>query len=67
MDKIDIIEDTHTIRPIPHKRCQAIKKNGRPCRQVNRPNQGGGEIINGYCHYHKHLRKEDKVTLTTMN
>ena len=39
--------------------CQAIKKNGRPCRQCGKENQSGGPIIYGYCKYHKHLRKKD--------
>ena len=64
--------NTNNIRKqIHHERCQAIKKNGKPCRQRNRQNQGGGEIINGYCNYHKHLRKEFKEesleNVTTMN
>ena len=38
-------------------RCKAMKSNDKQCRQINNPNQRGGEIIDGYCEYHKHLRK----------
>ena len=39
-------------------RCKASKLNNhKQCRQRNNPNQTGGEIIDGYCEYHKHLRK----------
>ena len=51
--------------------CQAIKKNGKQCRQSGKSNQTGGPIFNGYCKYHKYLRSShpfyDKVELTTMN
>ena len=40
-------------------RCRAIKKNGKQCRQCGKPQQSGGEIINGYCNYHKQFRDED--------
>lgn len=40
-------------------RCRAIKKNGKQCRQCGKPQQSGGEIIYGYCNYHKHFRNED--------
>ena len=35
------------------QRCQFIKKNGKRCRQVGKPSQSGGPIINGYCSYHR--------------
>ena len=38
-------------------RCKAMKSNDKQCRQINNSNQRGGEIIDGYCEYHKHLRK----------
>jgi hypothetical protein len=51
--------------------CQAIKKNGRPCRQCGKENQTGGLIIYGYCKYHKHIRKKDPENdpdlITTLN
>ena len=34
-------------------RCQHIKKNGERCRQTGKPNQSGGEIIQGRCGYHR--------------
>jgi len=49
------------------ERCQFIKKNGKQCRQKNKPNQNGGEIIHGYCTYHCHLRDNGKEEVTTMN
>ena len=71
-DKLStLLLETNNIQIPHHRKCQAIKKNGKPCRQRNRQNQGGGEIINGYCNYHKHLRKEFKEesleNVTTMN
>ena len=36
-----------------HNRCVAIKKNGKRCRQMGKKNQSGGEIINGYCSFHR--------------
>tara|TARA_Y100000389_G_C17467270_1_gene526792 strand:- start:1381 stop:1560 length:180 start_codon:yes stop_codon:yes gene_type:complete len=52
-------------------RCQAIKKNGKPCKQSGKPRQNGGPIIDGYCKYHRHLRNKDPSNdpnfLTTMN
>lgn len=33
-------------------RCIAIKNNGKRCRQKNKLNQTGGEIINNFCDYH---------------
>jgi hypothetical protein len=38
------------------ERCCATRKNGKPCKQMNKPNQTGGEIIYGYCKYHKDCR-----------
>jgi hypothetical protein len=35
--------------------CKALKRNGSPCRQDG--SKSGGEIINGYCMYHKKMRK----------
>ena len=49
------------------ERCKFIKKNGKQCRQKNKPNQTGGEIIHGYCTYHCHLRGNGKEEVTTMN
>ena len=53
------------------ERCQAIKKNGQPCKQCNKPKQNGGPIINGYCKYHRHFRMKDPSidpnNITTMN
>ena len=49
------------------ERCQFIKKNEKQCRQKNKPNQNGGEIIHGYCNYHKHLRGSGTCGVTTMN
>lgn len=49
----DEIEKTETTAI---KRCQAIKWNKNRCRQEGQPNQTGGEIIDGYCKYHQHLR-----------
>ena len=34
-------------------KCQAIRMNGRPCRQCNKETQSGGPIINGSCKYHR--------------
>lgn len=39
------------------KRCRAIKANGQRCGQQGNPKQSGGEIINGYCEYHKKYRQ----------
>ena len=36
-----------------NKRCLAIKTNGKQCRQTGKPTQSGGEIINGYCCFHR--------------
>jgi hypothetical protein len=38
-------------------RCQAIKKNNKQCKQTNKLNKNNCEIIDGYCKYHKNLRK----------
>ena len=35
-------------------KCNGIKRNGSPCRQNG--TKSGGEIINGYCNYHKKMR-----------
>ena len=52
-------------------RCQAIKKNGKLCKQSGKPSQNGGPIIDGYCKYHRYLRNKDPSNdpnfLTTMN
>jgi hypothetical protein len=32
--------------------CQAIKSNGKPCRQAGKPCQKGGPVIDGYCSFH---------------
>ena len=34
-------------------RCTFIKKNGKQCRQMGKPNQSGGQIVNGFCNYHR--------------
>ena len=39
------------------QRCRAIKANGQRCGQQGNPKQSGGEIINGYCEYHKKYRQ----------
>ena len=36
-------------------KCNGVKRNGSPCRQDG--TKSGGEIINGYCIYHRDLRK----------
>ena len=36
-------------------KCNALKRNGSSCRQDG--NKSGGKIINGYCVYHKKMRK----------
>ena len=36
-----------------NKRCLFIKRKGKQCRQKGLLNQSGGEIINGYCKYHR--------------
>ena len=38
------------------KRCKAIKWNNNRCRQEGQSNQTGGEIIDGFCKYHKSQR-----------
>lgn len=34
-------------------RCQFTKKNGKQCRQCGKENQTGGEIVGGFCNYHR--------------
>ena len=36
-------------------KCNALKRNGSSCRRDG--NKSGGKIINGYCVYHKKMRK----------
>ena len=36
-------------------KCNGIRRNGSTCRQDG--TKSGGEIINGYCNYHKKMRK----------
>lgn len=36
-------------------KCQAIKRNGKPCRQC------GTHVLQGFCHYHKKLRPSHNV------
>tara|TARA_B100000035_G_scaffold270029_1_gene244173 strand:+ start:254 stop:634 length:381 start_codon:yes stop_codon:yes gene_type:complete len=55
----DISHRCLTDHPVMSNRCKAIKLNDKQCRQMNNPNQSGGEIIDGYCEYHKHLRRNN--------
>ena len=55
----DISDRYLTDHPVMSNRCKAIKLNDKQCRQMNNPNQSGGEIIDGYCEYHKHLRRNN--------
>lgn len=57
--------ENETIKKYPN-RCQAIKKNGNPCRQCGKPQQNGGPIIKGYCNYHKELR-ENRTSINLMD
>ena len=36
-------------------KCNGIRRTGKPCKQDG--TKSGGEIINGYCMYHKKIRK----------
>ena len=45
---------SQTKKPTESKnRCTFIKKNGKRCKQMGKPNQSGGKIIDGYCDYHR--------------
>ena len=55
----DISDRYLTEHPVIPNRCKATKLNNKQCRQMNNPNQSGGEIIDGYCEYHKHLRRHN--------
>tara|TARA_R100000426_G_scaffold82116_1_gene60237 strand:+ start:603 stop:926 length:324 start_codon:yes stop_codon:yes gene_type:complete len=43
-------------------RCQALKSNGKQCRQCGKPTQSGGEIIDGFCMYHSKYRNTERIT-----
>ena len=51
--KKENIEKLNKLPTNNRKRCKFIKKNGKQCRQSGKENQSGGEIINGYCNYHR--------------
>tara|TARA_R110001592_G_scaffold84381_1_gene249533 strand:- start:1371 stop:1685 length:315 start_codon:yes stop_codon:yes gene_type:complete len=52
----DVHEEIEQSEPSGPKRCKAIKWNNNRCRQEGQSNQSGGEIIDGYCNYHKSHR-----------
>ena len=42
-----------------NKRCEALcRTSGTRCKQQGKPKQKGGEIIYGFCHYHRKQRVE---------
>ena len=49
----DINRDISNRLDIYNERCCHIKSNGTQCRQMGKPKQSGGPIINGKCKYHK--------------
>ena len=49
----DINRDISNRLDIYNERCCHIKSNGTQCRQMGKPKQSGGPIINGKCKYHR--------------
>lgn len=58
MDHLKAIHDEIENKDKPEdNRCRATKRNGSRCRQEGKPNQSGGQIIDGYCSYHANQRR----------